>query len=321
MTDVHVASDSRWQRPAGLDEILPPHGARCELLRRPLLDLFSQWGYDLVIPPLVEYLDSLLTGSGSDLDLQTLKLTDFESGRSLGVRADMTPQVARIDAHQLRQVGPTRLCYIGTVLRTKASGLVRTRSPMQVGAELFGHEGVASDVEIVTLMLACLECAEIQPLNLDLGHVGVFKRLVSVAGVDGSQRARLFDALQRKSGADVDRIVAELPSGPYADALRSLAILNGDVSVLDIARAALSRGDAELELALAQLNDIAAGVVARNSRAKVHIDLADLRGYHHHPGVVFAAFTTGYSQEIARGGRYDVVGAAFGRARRDRFQY
>lgn len=189
------SADSRWQLPAGLDEILPPHGTCYELLRRQFLDLFSQWGCDLVTLSLVEYLDSLVTDSGSELDLQTFKLTDFESGRSLGLRGDMTPQVARIDAHQLRQVGLTRLCYIGTVLRTNTSGLVRKRSLVQVGAELFRHAIVASDVEVVTLMLACLEGVEIQPLHLDLSHVGVFERLTSVAGTDSSQRACRFEAL------------------------------------------------------------------------------------------------------------------------------
>ena len=154
MNTISTGTPAHWQLPAGLDEVLPPDGARYEQLRRGLLDLFDCWGYDLVIPPLVEYLDSLLIGAGSDLDRQTFKLTDFESGRSLGVRADMTPQVARIDAHQLRREGPSRLCYIGTVLRTMPAGIVRTRSPVQVGAELYGHPGVESDVEIVSLMLA-----------------------------------------------------------------------------------------------------------------------------------------------------------------------
>lgn len=313
----HYDAQSRapWQLPSGLSEILPPEGARYEALRRHLLDLFDTWGYELVIPPLVEYLDSLLIGSGGDLDLQTFKLTDLESGRTLGVRADMTPQVARIDARQVDAQRINRLCYIGTVLRTMPDGVARSRSPVQVGAELYGHAGIESDVEVVTLMLETLAAASVSPLHLELGHVGIFKRLAQRAGVDDATRAALFEALQRKSGTDVRDIADALKPGPWRDALVALNDLHGDLNTLARARAALGSGDAEIHAALGQLEQLAEGVGRRFSPVEVHIDLAELRGYHYHPGVVFAAYTGGHGEEIARGGRYDDIGAAFGRAR------
>ncbi|MEM7408445.1 MAG: ATP phosphoribosyltransferase regulatory subunit [Pseudomonadota bacterium] len=306
---------ARWQLPSGLAEVLPPEGTRYEALRRQLLDLFDSWGYELVIPPLVEYLDSLLIGSGGDLDLQTFKLTDLESGRTLGVRADMTPQVARIDARQSEAHGINRLCYIGTVLRTLPDGVARSRSPVQVGAELYGHAGVESDVEVVTLMLETLTAAAIKPLHLELGHVGIFRRLAARAGLEASRQAALFEALQRKSGTDVRAIAGGLPPSPWRDGLVALNELHGDLHTLARAREVLGSGDAEIHAALGQLEQLAAGVTSRVSPVEVHIDLAELRGYHYHPGVVFAAYTSGHGEEIARGGRYDDIGAAFGRAR------
>ncbi len=312
MSDV---SEMRWQLPVGLDEILPPDGARYEQLRRNLIDLFEAWGYDLVIPPLVEYLDSLLTGTGQDLELQTFKLTDLESGKTLGVRADMTPQVSRIDAHPLKREGPSRLSYIGTVLRTRPAGVARSRSPVQVGAELYGHAGIDSDDEVVRLMLACLQVARIEPIHLDLGHVAIFNQLASAAGVAPAQQSRLFDALQRKSSLDLSRIIDELSPSPYTDALLALPALHGGVEILDEARRQLGAAGAEVLQAIAEVEALAERISQRAGFAEVYVDLAELRGYHYHTGVVFAAFTAGHGQEIARGGRYDGVGAAFGRAR------
>src|SRR3990172_3743469 len=177
----------RWLLPEGIEDILPPQAERLEWLRRDLLDLFHGWGYELVIPPLVEYLESLLTGTGNDLDLQTFKLTDQLTGRLLGVRADMTPQVARIDAHRIKSDLPTRLCYIGTVLHTLPDGFARTRSPLQVGAELYGHAGIESDVEILQLMVETLAATGIKGMHIDLGHVGVFRGLAREAALTDEQ--------------------------------------------------------------------------------------------------------------------------------------
>jgi ATP phosphoribosyltransferase regulatory subunit len=309
--------DDRWQLPDGLDEVLPPDGERYEALRQALLQLYGTWGYEIVVPPLVEYIESLLTGLGSALDLQTFKLTDLETGRTLGVRADMTPQVARIDAHQLKRAGPTRLCYVGTVLRTRPEGLVRTRSPVQVGAELYGHGGIAADVEVVSLMLESLACAEVPHVHLDLGNAAVFSALAHQTGLDDVLGRRVFEALQLKARGEVIALLddAGLGATSGAEMLASLADLNGDLSVLDEARCALARGGAPVQCALDELVALADGLAARQNVPSVHIDLAELRGYGYHPGIVFAAFASGHGQEVARGGRYDNIGAAFGRAR------
>ena len=309
------ATDTRWQLPEGLDEILPPDGAVYERLRRQLIDLFNGWGYDIVIPPLVEYLDSLLTGTGQDLDLHTFKLTDLESGKMLGVRADMTPQVSRIDAHPLSRLGPSRLCYIGTVLRTRPAGVARSRSPVQVGAELYGHAGIDSDTEVVLLMLECLRLAQVEPIHLDVGHVAIFNHLANGACATPAQQDRLFEALQRKSSVDLRAIVAELQPSVFTEGLLVLPTLNGGIDVLKEARYQLAAAGGALGSAIDDVEALAERVSQRADFADVFVDLAELRGYHYHTGVVFAAFTAGIGQEIARGGRYDGVGSAFGRAR------
>ena len=308
-------SHERWLLPDGLDEILPPHGEQYERLRRQLLDLFSSWGYDLVVPPLIEYIESLLTGLGRDLDLQTFKLTDLESGRMLGVRADMTPQVARIDAHQLRSLGPTRLCYVGTVLRTRRDGPDSTRSPVQVGAELYGHSGLESDAEVIRLMLAMLQTAGIENAHLDIGNAAIFLALSDAAALSTDTREAVFNALQRKAGADVRGLVADsgAVSSRLVDAFEALTVLNGPVETLDSARDALNGVSSEVVQAVEKLARLADILMAQD--VEVHVDLAELRGYRYHPGVVFAAFVPGEGQEVARGGRYDNIGEAFGRAR------
>ena len=308
-------SHERWLLPDGLDEILPPHGEQYEQLRRQLLDLFRGWGYDLVVPPLVEYIESLLTGLGSDLDLQTFKLTDLESGRTLGVRADMTPQVARIDAHQLRRTGPTRLCYVGTVLRTRRDGPDSTRSPVQVGAELYGHSGLESDAEVIRLMLEMLRTAGIENAHLDIGNAGIFLALSDAAALSLNTREVVFSALQRKASADVRDLVANSGrvSTRLVDAFEALTKLNGPIETLGLARSALSGVSADALQAVDKLTRLADILAAQD--IEVHVDLAELRGYRYHPGVVFAAFVPGEGQEVARGGRYDDIGEAFGRAR------
>jgi ATP phosphoribosyltransferase regulatory subunit len=306
----------KWLLPEGIEEVLPPAAWRLECARRELLDLFNSWGYDLIMPPLIEYLESLLTGTGNDLDLQTFKLTDQLTGRMMGVRADMTPQAARIDAHAHRRDAPTRLCYMGTVLHTRPDGFAGSRSPLQVGAELFGHAGFESDVEILTLVLESLALMQISNVHVDLGHVGIFRSLATEAGLEERQEADLFDALQRKAVTEICAILdASSANVKQRDRLAVLAELNGGRDVLDTARARLAGAGEEVMAALDNLNDIAMAMQQRAGNTQIFFDLAELRGYRFHTGMVFAIFIPGQGQEIARGGRYDAIGQVFGRAR------
>ncbi|MCW8829849.1 MAG: ATP phosphoribosyltransferase regulatory subunit [Gammaproteobacteria bacterium] len=307
--------NDRWLLPEGIEEVLPPRAEQMETTLRRLLDLLKGWGYELVMPPFIEYLESLLTGTGNDLDLQTFKLTDQLTGRLMGVRSDMTPQVARIDAHCLKRDLPTRLCYMGTVLRTLPPTHGGNRSPMQVGAELYGHAGVESDLEVLRLMVRTLHTAGIEHVYLDIGHVGIFRGLAHQANLDSETEARLFDALQRKAKPEIATLLAErdLPKGLHT-MLERLADLHGDRSVLEKAASILAEADEPVHQALDNLRQIAEVAVALPGTS-VHFDLAELRGYHYHTGVVFAAFVPGQGQAIAQGGRYDEIGKVFGQAR------
>jgi len=309
-------NSDRWLLPEGIEELLPPQAAELDRLRRKLLDLFQRWGYELVMPPLVEYLDSLLTGTGNDLDIQTFKLTDQVSGRLLGVRADMTPQVARIDAHRLAaRAGPVRLCYHGTVLNTRGDGLGGSRSFTQIGAELYGHAGVESDSEMLCLMLETLQAAGVNEVFIDLGHVGIFRALSVAAGLSETQESQLFDALQRKAVPEIEALLAEWRLADDIGArLKELAWLNGGVEVLVRARQCLG-DDATIVAALGQLEGLAEFVGRQRPEVSLHFDLAELRGYHYHTGVVFAAYVRGQGRAIAQGGRYDDIGRVFGRSR------
>lgn len=305
----------RWLLPVGIEEILPPRAEAVEGLRRELLDLYCGWGYELVFPPFIDYLDSLLTGTGHDLDLQTFKLTDQVTGRMLGVRADMTPQVARIDAHELRREGPARLCYLGTVLRTRPDGFAGTRSPLQVGAEVYGHAGPESDVEILRLVMLTLGAAGIDSAYLDLGHVGIFRGLARQAGLSPEQETALFSVLQRKALPEIEALIATLGvAEPSASMLLALAELCGD-DALERAAGILRAADPGVREALDYLRRVADELRGWLPEVPIHFDLAELRGYRYKTGVVFAAFVPGWGQEIARGGRYDDIGRVFGRAR------
>jgi len=307
--------NDRWLLPEGIEEILPPRAAQLEATLRRLLDLYTSWGYELVMPPFIEYLESLLTGTGNDLDLQTFKLTDQLTGRLMGLRSDMTPQVARIDAHCLKREVPTRLCYMGTVLKTLPSTHGGNRTPMQVGAELYGHAGLESDVEVLRLMVRTLQTAGIEHVWLDLGHVGIFRGLAQQADLDCESEALLFDALQRKAKPEIASLLeAKALPGSLHAMLMSLADLHGDVSVLDRAASILAEADEPVHQALETLRRTAT-MVAELEGATVHFDLAELRGYNYHTGIVFAAFVPGQGQAIAQGGRYDDIGKVFGRSR------
>jgi ATP phosphoribosyltransferase regulatory subunit len=305
-----------WLLPEGISEVLPEQAAHLEGLRRNLLDTFACWGYQLVIPPFVDYLDSLLTGSGHDLDLQTFKLTDQLSGEMLGVRADMTPQVARIDAHNLKHEWPTRLCYTGTVLHTLGDPLEKTRSPMQIGAELYGHEGLDSDYEVIQLMLEMLALSGAQNVHLDLGHVGIYRALAEQANLGAQQESELFDVLQRKARTELAELLTELAISEDLKAdFNALPKLNGDQNILAAAAVTLKTGSTAIDAAIADLQTIAAKLAKDYPSLTVSFDLAELRGYHYHTGMVFAAFVPTIGKEIARGGRYHNIGAVFGRAR------
>ena len=306
----------RWLLPEGMEELVPPESLRLERARRSLLDLFSRWGYEIVTPPFIEYLESLLTGTGEDLELHTFKLIDQLTGRMMGIRADMTPQVARIDARRLRREGPSRLCYAGTVLHTLPEGISGGRSPVQIGAELYGHIGWESDCEIVCLMLEALELAGVGPVHLDMGHVGIFRALARRASLSQEREIALHEVLQRKAATEVRELLDawHIDAG-CADALLALVDLDGDPSMLGQAGQALASGGEEVERALTELTALVRAVRTRRPDVELHLDLAELRGYRYHTGFVFAAFVSGHGREVARGGRYDEIGSVFGRAR------
>lgn len=311
-----MTSKDQWLLPDGIEEVLPPDAWRLERARRELLDMFACRGYDLIIPPLIEYLESLLTGTGNDLDLQTFKVTDQLTGRMLGMRADMTPQAARIDAHPLRRDAPTRLCYMGSVLRTRADGFGGSRSPMQIGAELFGHAGIESDTEVLELMLETLSLLQISDVHVDLGHVGIFRGLARDAGLSLAVENDLFDALQRKAATEIDDILAtHVDDDGQRRRLAALAQLNGGDDVFARARTQLAGAGEAVLAALDNLEAIAALLKRRAGDVMLNYDLAELSGYKYQTGMVFAVFVPGSGRDIARGGRYDSVGEVFGRAR------
>lgn len=306
----------RWLLPEGVEEALPPGTWRLEAARRNLLDLFRSWGYELIRPPLIEFLESLLTGTGRDLDLRTFKLTDQLSGRLMGVRSDMTTQAARIDAHRLRREAPARYCYLGSVLHTRPDSPGGTRTPLQIGVELFGYDGVAADVEVVAVMLATLEACGINDTHVDLGHVGIYRALAARAELNEQDEWTLFDILQRKALPDLRAFIASrsIPQDTAA-MLCALPELNGDISVLADARELLSAAGSEVLSALDTLTELSAQIQVKYPAVPLHIDLAELRGYQYKTGVVFAAFQQGQGRELARGGRYNNIGRAFGRGR------
>jgi ATP phosphoribosyltransferase regulatory subunit len=298
----------RWLLPENVSDVLPREARRVEWLRRAALDLYASYGYELVIPPLIEYVDSLLTGTGSDLDLRTFKLTDQASGRMLGLRADTTPQVARIDAHILNRDGITRLCYAGSVLHARPLHPLAVREPLQVGAELYGFGGIDADAEVIGLAIASLRLAGLARVRLDLGHTGVVRGLFNLAQCPAPLADEILAALSAKDAPALAQLVAGMPAA-VASALRSLIDLNGGLDTVERARARLPR-DSQIERALADLEAIAA-----RCDAEPTIDLADLHGYRYLTGVTFSVHIEGLVTAVLRGGRYDDIGRAFGRAR------
>ena len=305
-----------WALPDGINEALPADAARLERLRRELLDLYASWGYQLVMPPMVEYLESLQIAQGTELDLQTFKLTDQLNGRMMGVRADMTPQVARMDAHKLKNNEINRLCYIGTVLRTKSFHRDGSRAPLQVGAELFGHAGVDSDLEVLALLLQTLMHCQVPDILLGIGHVEVFSGLVTQAQLTELEQKQYLAILERKSLPELDQWLTHRTCSDESRAmLLALPRLYGGVEVLQDARIALKASPHNVLAALDYLQHIVNVLQQHYPACRIHIDLAELSGYSYHTGIVYAAYTPGTGREIARGGRYDGIGEAFGRAR------
>ena len=299
----------RWLLPENISDVLPREARRVEEIRRALLDLYASYGYELVIPPLIEYIDSLLTGSGSDLDLRTFKLVDQASGRMLGLRADTTPQVARIDAHILNRSGVVRLCYAGSVLHTRPQHPLAVREPLQIGAELYGAAGPAADLEVLELAVASLRVAGLARVNLDLGHTGVVRALLDMAKLSAAVEDEILAALSTKDTPALRETVQGLPVR-VRDGLLALARLGGGLEVIDDARRVLPE-NSSIHAAL----DSLAYLAARCGAAAVTLDLADLHGYRYHTGVTFAVHAPELPSAVLRGGRYDNIGKVFGRAR------
>lgn len=300
-----------WLLPEYIEDVLPAEAARIEALRRKLLDLFRVHGYQYVIPPMLEYMESLITGVGHDLDIATFKVVDQLTGRLMGVRADMTPQAARIDAHLLNHQGITRLCYAGSVLRTKPDGLAQTREPLQLGAELYGHAGIESDIEIQRLLIKALHAIGIEQVHLDFSHVNVFGSLIESSQINAQLEQDLYAALKSKDQSAVAALAQGLDKATR-EALLNLTELNGDKTILSKA-AQLLPATSAINSALQSLAQVADGL--QDLGVTVSFDLSELRGYHYHSGIVFAAYAQGYKGPLALGGRYDEVGQAFGRAR------
>jgi len=303
-----VGANVKWVLPEYVEDILPAEAMRIEKLRRAILDLFFSHKYELVMPPLLEYMDSLLTGTGHDLELRTFKVVDQISGRMMGVRPDITPQVARIDAHLLNRKGVARLCYCGSVLHTRPASPGATREPIQIGAEIYGAAGDDADLEMQKLLCAALQLARLADVRLDIGHVAVFRSLAHAAKVGPELEVGLFAALQKKDLPQLKALSKKLDAGARA-ALLLLPELYGGAEVLDLAEKKLPAIPA-LKAALKTLKRL-----AKACPVPASFDLAELRGYHYHSGVVFDAYCAGVSGAVARGGRYDEVGKAFGRAR------
>lgn len=311
-----MSTGKRWLLPDGVVELLPPQARQLEELRRKLLDIFDRWGYELVIPPIVEYLDSLLSGIGEDLDLQTFKLTDQVSGRMMGVRADITPQVARIDAHRIPVDTPQRLCYVGPVVHTLPDKFAGSRNPLQIGAELYGHDGIESDVEIIALLMELLNAAGISGVTLELGHMNLFHTICQDAGFDAGLESRLLDLLLMK---DIAGLLEELEAAAAPQAVKDhlcvLITLNGDTELMPQISQALSNAPAAVTAALDDVSRLIELLCVRVPGINIHLDFAEIRGYRYHTGIMFAVYTPSAGRAIAWGGRYDNIGQTFGRSR------
>ena len=306
---------TNWQLPEGVEEALPHEAQRLEAVRRQMIDTYRSWGYELVMPPFIEYLDSLLVDSPK-LDVQTFKITDQLTGKMMGIRADMTPQIARIDAHRLKSEGPSRLCYMGTVLKTRPDNFAGSRSPLQFGVELYGHNGLEGDLEVIKLMLKSMDICDIDSLHLDLGHVGIFREISHLGDLTSSQENVLFDMLQRKSIPEIEAYLETLDCDEsILRAISLLPKLSGDSQIISEARQYDIFSSGKIADYLSDLEQLGKLISKDYPQLEVHYDLAELCGYRYKTGMVYALYTPGEGRELARGGRYDGIGEAFGNAR------
>lgn len=329
-----MTSVDRWMLPEGVDELLPERAAVAEQLRRNILDLLKSWGYQLVVPPLIEFTDSLLIGMGKDIETQSFRLTDQISGKSMAVRADITPQTARIDAHSLKAEGIRRLCYAGSVLHTRPKTLMASRCPMQIGAELYGDTSISADIEVISLLLETLHLIESEftsaqgsasnglcKLTLDLGHVSIYNAVrdaikTAAPELEQDDLALIFDAIQRKSLPDLKCLLPRLLAGhAITETLYQLPGLCGGANVLVKAKALLGSLGQGVVDAIDQLTQVAEIISQRFTAVEVYFDLAEIRGYEYHTGLVFAAYADGHGLALANGGRYDNIGKVFGSER------
>ena len=311
-----MKDNNNWLLPDGVDESLPEEALRIENLRRVIIDILSSWGYRLVIPPMIEYLESLLAGMGEDLDLQTFKLTDQRSGRAMGVRADITPQIARIDAHRLPSDDPQRFCYVGPVVHTQPEKFAGSRNPLQIGAEIFGHKGIESDVEVISLLLECLSATGIPKITLEVAHMEIFHGICAGQNFDLGCEQKILEALSKKDKATICELLEQADaSEEVLSHLTALLELNGGISVLKDAKDKLANASSGVQRALEELSQLSDILTTTIPYLDLHIDLAEMRGYRYHTGIMFAAYTAAAGRAIAWGGRYDNTGKRLGRER------
>lgn len=311
-----MSAEGHWVFPEGIEEVIPPFAQQLDWLCRDIIDLYTTWGYQLVIPPLVEYLDSLLTGTGKDLELQMFKLTDQLNGRLMGIRADITPQVARIDAYNMQQDSPTRLCYLGPVLHTFPANTGSNRCPLQVGGELYGHKGIESDMEILCLMIETIKIVGIKNIHIDFGHASIYKTLIKSLKIEGSVEEQLFNVLQRKSLAELNGMITKNLLSEEAGAIFvTLIKSNGSASELQQNLVSFKNISQEIQCYIDEIQKIIELASQRMSDVQCSFDLCELHGYRYHTGITFTAYVPDYGYGIAFGGRYDGIGSAFGRSR------
>lgn len=305
-----MVNDANWLLPEGVEEILPDEAIKLEMLRRSVLDDLTSRGFQLVMPPVMEFVDSLLTGTGEELDTQTYKFMDQHTHRMLGVRADITPQIARIDAHYLADNEINRLCYAGTVLKTQPDEMGGQRELLQIGAEVFGVEGERADIQVIEAMLNTLTLSNASDITLSLGHVGIYRALLREQSISGGLEQQLRDVLLRKSTPDLLGFADRIDVAPF----QTLLSLQGSSGVIETARDAFA-GNSDLAESLDQLGTVLGHLTASTSSVNLHIDLADVAGYRYHTGLKYDAFVGGRGRTVAKGGRYDRIGKEFGRAR------
>jgi len=306
----------RWILPDGIEEILPPEAGNIEHLRRQLLDILHGWGYDLVIPPMAEYLESLLTGVGHDLDLLTFKITDQQSGKMMGLSADNTQQVARMDTHSLSRTQTSRYCYSSPVLHTRPASIHASRSPIQIGAELYGIKSVSSDIEIVSLMMNMLESIGISNITLDLGHVAIYRSLIKAINLPDNLETRLYRLLRDKSFPDLNAFIEDnIKDFPDLVHIATLSQCCGGKAMLDAARQQFSDFGDTVRGHFERLYAIANTIESQFPQVTINFDLAELKDYNYHTGLVFSAFVPQIGHAIAKGGRYDATGEVFGASR------